>query len=146
MKIKTSRFGEVEVNKDLCFEMVIPILGYEDENEYVFIEHKEQSNFRWFQSTKTPELAFVTTIAGCFGIDYSFELPVESQNRLGIETVDDVLAFNIVAIPHENPREATINLVAPLIFNIRNHKGGQVILADATLKVNHPLIQKEAVC
>lgn len=146
MKVQTSRFGEVEVNENFCFDMIIPILGYEKEHEYVLIEHKEKSNFRWLQSVSTPELAFVVTIAGCFGIDYSFELPDESQNALGIEDADDILTFNICVIPHENPRAATINLLAPLIFNIKNHKCGQVVLSDPKLRVDYPLIQKEAVC
>lgn len=146
MKIQTSRFGEVEVNEDLVFQMAMPILGYESEELYTIVEHKKNSNFRWFQSMKTPDLAFVITIPGCFGIDYSFELPDEAQNALGIETADDIMTFNIVVIPHENPRAATVNLLAPLIFNIRNHKCGQVILLDPKLTVDHPLIQKEAVC
>lgn len=146
MKIKTSRFGEVELDKSLCFEMVLPILGYEDEKDFVIIEHKSESSFRWLQSTKTPELAFVMTIAGCFGIDYSFELPDEPQNALGIEEAEDLLAFNFVSIPHENPRESTINLLAPIIFNIKTNKAGQVVLSDPKLKVNYPLIEKEAVC
>lgn len=146
MKIQTTRFGEVDVDKSLCFQMIIPILGYEKETEYVLIEHKEKSNFRWLQSINTPDLAFVVTIPGSFGIDYSFELADEPQAILGIETVEDLLSFNMVVIPHENPRAATVNLLAPLIFNIKNHKCGQVVLADPKLRVDYPLIQKEAVC
>lgn len=146
MKIQTTRFGEVEVNEELCFDMVLPILGYENEDKYVLIEHKENSSFRWLQSLKTPDLAFAVTIAGCFGIDYTFELADEPQQALGIVSAEEILALNIVVIPHENPKAATINLVAPLIFNMTNRKGGQVILNDPKLKVNHPLLQKEAVC
>lgn len=146
MKIQTTRFGEVEVNEDLCFDMVLPILGYENEDKYVLIEHKENSSFRWLQSIKTPDLAFAVTIAGCFGIDYTFELPDEPQQALGIVSADEILALNIVVIPHENPKAATINLVAPLIFNMTNRKGGQVILNNPKFKVDHPLLQKEAVC
>ena len=31
------------------------------------------------------------------------------QEELKIETVEDVASFNIVMIPHENPRSSTIN-------------------------------------
>lgn len=146
MKIQTTRFGEIEINENECFEMFSPILGYEDESKFILIEHKEHSNFKWFQSTKTPDLAFVVTFAGFFGIDYSFELPEDIQEDLKITEADDVLTLNIVVIPHNNPSASTINLLAPLIFNIKSRKGSQVILTGTDFKVDFPLFQKEAIC
>lgn len=148
MKIQTSRFGEVELTEDLLFELVSPILGYDDEKDFVLIEHKTQSSFKWLQSIKTPELAFAVTIPGFFGLEYTFELPDSTQEELAIESAEDILALNIVLIPHENPRASTVNLLAPLIFNIRTRKGAQVILSGSNFSVNHPLFEdeKEAVC
>lgn len=146
MNVKTSRFGDVEVSEDSVFELISPILGYEKEKEFVLIEHNEQSNFKWLQSTQNPELAFVITVAGLFGIDYVFELPVSVQEELKIEEADDILVMNIVVIPHENPRGSTINLLAPLIFNVNTKKGAQVILSGTDFKVDQFLFEKEAVC
>lgn len=146
MKIKTTRFGEIEVSENSCFEMVSPLLGYEKESKFVLVEHKDKSSFRWFQSTTTPELAFVITIAGLFGIDYSFELPETTQELLEIKQAEDVLVLNLVVIPHENPRASTINLLAPLVFNVNNKKGAQIILSGSNYKVDFPLFEKEAVC
>lgn len=146
MKIQTSRFGEVEVSEDSLFSFVSPIIGYQEEKEFALIEHKESSSFKWLQSTKTPNLAFLVAIAGIFGIDYSFELPETTQEELGIETAGDVLALNIVVIPHANPRASTINLLAPLVFNVNNHKGSQIILTGTNFSVTYPLFKEEAVC
>ena len=148
MKIKTTRFGEIEVSDEYKFELVSPILGYDKEKEFVLIEHKSNSNFKWLQSTQTPDLAFVVTMAGFFGIDYTYELPEYTQEELGIETAEDVLTLYIVLIPHENPKDSTINLLAPLIFNINTKKGAQVILTGTDFKVNHMLFKeaKEVTC
>lgn len=146
MKITTTRFGEVEIDENMCFQMVNPILGYDAEDNYVLIEHKEGSKFRWLQSVKTPDLAFAVTIAGLFGIDYSFELPDQTQEELIINNIDDLLVLNLVIIPHENPRASTINLLAPIIFNVNTKKGSQVILTGTDFTVDYPLIEKEAVC
>lgn len=146
MKIQTSRFGEIEVEESLFFEMVSPIIGYDSEKDFVLIEHKQNSNFKWLQSVKTPELAFVVTMAGFFGIDYVFELPESTQEELKIESADDVLVFNVCVIPHENPRASTINMLAPLIFNVNSRKGAQVILSGTNFKVDFPLFEKEVVC
>lgn len=146
MNINTTRFGEIEVAEDTLFEFVCPILGYESETQFALIEHNQSSNFKWLQSTKTPALAFVVTIAGFFDIDYSFELPEITQEELGIETAEDVVAFNIVVIPHDNPRNSTINLLAPIIVNVSNKKAGQIVLSGTNFSVTHPLLKREAVC
>lgn len=146
MKLKTTRFGEIEVGENSVFEFVSPILGYEAESQFVLIDHKANSNFRWLQSAKTPDLAFVVTVPGLFGIDYSFELSDMHQEELGIETAEDIIVLNIVVIPHENPRSSTVNLLAPLILNVKNKKAGQIILSGTDFRVDYPLIQKEAVC
>lgn len=146
MIIKTTRFGDVDIAESSFFEMVNPILGYDDERKFVIIEHNEQSNFRWLQSVTSPEIAFVVTVPGFFGIDYSFELPEDTQEELDIHSADDILALNIVVIPHENPRRSTINMLAPIIFNINNKKGTQIILSGSPFKIDYPLFQEEAVC
>jgi len=83
---------------------------------------------------------------GIFGIDYTFELPDNSQENLNITSAEEVLALNIVVIPHENPRASTINLLAPLIFNLTTRKGEQVILNGSNYRIDFPLFEKEAVC
>lgn len=146
MKIETSRFGEIEVDEESCFEMVQPILGYENERKFVLIQHRENDIFKWFQSITTPELAFAVTFASSFGIEYSYELPDDVQEYLNINEADDILTLNTVIIPHENPKASTINLMAPLVFNINTRKGAQIVLQDPKFKIDHPLFEKEAVC
>lgn len=146
MKLNTTRFGGIEVSEDLLFEFVNPILGYDDETQFALIEHNQNSNFRWLQSVKTPELAFAVTMAAFFDIDYSFELPDNTQDELEIVDADDLWAFNIVVIPHENPRNSTINLLAPIIFNTKNNKAAQVVLAGSNFIVDYPLFKKEGAC
>lgn len=149
MKINTTRFGEVDVPENMMFELVSPILGYDKERKFTLIEHKKNSNFKWLQSIERPDLAFVVTMAGFFGIEYVYELPEATQDELNIETADDILTLNIVLIPHENPRASTINLLAPLIFNVNTKKGSQVILNNTKFKVNQPLfgnMEEEVKC
>jgi len=146
MKLQTTRFGEIEIDEKFCFEMISPVLGYGDEAKFMLIEHSENSSFKWFQSIKTPDLAFVVSLAGIFGIDYSYELPEDVQESLEIKEAEDVLTVNIVVIPQGEPKASTINLLAPLVFNINTRKGAQVILTGTDYAVNYPLFRQEALC
>lgn len=139
MKINTSRFGEIEISDNSLFKFTVPILGFESEDLLALIEHDEKSNFKWLQSVKTPELAFAVTVADFFGIDYSFEVSDDVQEKLGIESADDLITLNVVVIPQNNPSRTTINLAAPILMNIKNHKAGQIILPGNNFAVDHLL-------
>ena len=130
MKVKTTRFGEIEVDENLIFNFELPILGYDDK-KYVMIDVTENPIFKWVQAVDTPEASFPVTTPAVFGHDYSFELPTIAEETLYIKSAEDVLVLNIACIPDKAPKDATINLLAPLIFNIKNHKAGQVILSDS---------------
>ena len=109
MKITTTRFGEIEVIDDAIFTFVLPMIGYEDEDKFIIIDHGEDSPFKWMQSVKTPELAFVTTSAMYFEFDYVIDIPDSAVEKLKIESTDDILVLNVAAIPNSNPRGTRVN-------------------------------------
>lgn len=146
MKIQTTKFGEIDIEESSCFEMISPILGYDNEKKFALIEHGDNSSFKWFQSLKTPDLAFVVSLAGLFGIDYAYELPEDIQEKLEIKAVEDVLTVNVVVIPQGKPQETTINLLAPLVFNVGTKKGAQIILTGTDYTVDYPIFKQEALC
>lgn len=144
MKIQTTRFGEIEGDENLIFNFKMPILGYNDENQFILIESKEASLFKWLQSTQTPDLAFLVTSPGFFGIDYVFELPEEAETILNVKSAEDLVVLNIAKVPNNNPRGTTVNLLAPIIFNVTNHDAGQVVLSGSGLDVTKPLFENQA--
>lgn len=147
--IQSSRFGEMTVDECLIFDFVGPIIGYNQHKHFALVDHKTDSPFKWLQSLDDENLAFAVTLCGYFDIDYKFELSDEDAEVLGAEGADDILAINIVTIPHECPQDATINLLAPIIINTKNKKAMQVILKDSKFAIRHPLFQnsdESAVC
>src|SRR5574344_694049 len=143
MKIKTTRFGEIEIADEKVYSLMRPIVGYPNEKSFALIEQDAKSAFRWLQSTVSPDLAFPVTMPAYFNIDYSFELPDDAQEELEIETAEEIMVLTIAVIPHENPRASTVNLLAPLVFNVKNHKGSQVILSGSGFDVSHHLFKDD---
>lgn len=143
MKIQTTRFGEIEGDEKLIFNFKMPILGYNEETEFVLVESKEASLFKWIQSTQTPDLAFLATSPGLFGIDYVFELPDEAETILDVKSAEDLVVLNIAKVPNNNPRGTTVNLLAPIVLNIKNNTAGQVILSGSGLSVEQPLFENQ---
>ena len=50
--------------------------------------------------------------------------------------------MNIASIPQDNPHGTTINLLAPLVFNLDKHVAGQVILSGSGYDISFPLFKK----
>ncbi|MEM6553704.1 MAG: flagellar assembly protein FliW, partial [Planctomycetota bacterium] len=59
MIIKTSRFGEVEVDDNRVIRFERGVLGFPKYKDYVLIDGGEESYFWWLQSVEVPDLAFV---------------------------------------------------------------------------------------
>ncbi len=143
IKLNTAKFGEIEIDKSSIFDFVSPIIGFKDLKQYAIIDYKPDSPFKWLQSIEDSELAFPITLCSFFGIDYQFDIPDEEAELLEIETADDVFVCNIANIPSSNPQGATVNMLAPIIINLKNKKAMQLILKNTNFEVRHKLFEQE---
>ncbi len=143
MIIDTEKFGQIEINDDLIFDFVEPVIGYDNLTKYVLVEHSENSSFKWLQSIEDKNLAFPVTSPAFFEIDYQFEIPTDKAEKISLNSVESLISLNIVSIPSNNPRKATINLLAPIIINAANKQGMQIILSSSNYPVKYPLFKDE---
>ncbi len=142
MDIETSRFGKITVNEEKLFNFVLPVVGFDELSKFVLLEHSNDSMFKWLQSVENPLLAFPIVSCANLSMDYVIDLPDSAVEALQIENVDDLLVMNIASIPSSDPSGATINLLAPLIFNIKNKLAGQIILSGSGYEVSCPIFEK----
>lgn len=141
MKIKTTRFGEVEVDDSKVITVLGGIIGFENYYRFTILDFLKDSQFKWLQSLNEPSLAFVVCDPWFFFKDYNFEVSDEDQNELEIEKVDDIIALAIVTIPTEITK-TTLNLVSPLIINMKKMIGKQIVLYNSSYKTKHNIILK----
>ncbi len=142
MKLNTLRFGEIEVDDNLIFDFVMPVIGFDSLSKFVIIDSNKEALFKWLQSAEEPDLAFpIISVAG-LDYDYSVELSDSVVDTLGIESADDILIMNITSIPQENPHGTTINLLAPLVFNLKNQKAAQIVLSGSGYDISYPMFKK----
>jgi len=141
-KLKTTRFGEIELNEEeiIHFEKGIP--GFEDEQKFMLIV-QEDLPFLFLQSVRTSDLSFILTDPFSFFQDYSFDLDDQSKEELEIQDVADISVFGILSIP-EDFQQTTINLLAPIIINRQKKKGKQLILHQTNYRTKTPLFPQKA--
>jgi flagellar assembly factor FliW len=143
MEIKTTRFGNIEIEESKIIFFKKSVLGFPNDNRFILIPHKEGSYFFWLQSIDTPALAFPALSPAVFASDYGFTVDDETQNTLEIHKSEDVEILVIITIPPENPKNATANLLAPVIINIKNNFAAQLVLDPNIFPLSFPIFNKQ---
>ena len=143
MLLKTTKFGEIEVNEDYIFEFVEPIIGYDKYKRFAFVDYNEDSPFKWLQAVDEPALALPVTIPAYFGIPYQFTIPDEKEKVLDAKDASDILALTIANVPNGAPQNTTINLLAPIVINTANKRAIQLILTNTDYSVKHKIFDNK---
>ena len=134
MEIMTRDFGKIEIDRSdiIFFKSGLP--GFEELEEFVLLPFAEESPFIIMQSVKNPDVAFVTVEPGNLISDYEFEISDKVEKSLKIESVSSLLILNIITLK-DNIENSTANLSAPIVINLEEKLGRQVILDDQRYNV-----------
>ncbi len=138
MKVKTSRFGEVEVDEQRLIEFPKGLLGFPKYTRYVLIQPNEEGYFFWLQSVDAPELAFVVTDPAIFVPDYEVPLKPDQLAELG---TDDPSEVQVLTIVNKRGSVLTGNLQGPLVVHMHRRVGEQLVLADRRFSTRVPLLE-----
>ena len=112
---------------EILFEKGIP--GFE--NYRYFNVNIVEGNERFYNivSKEDSNIGFVSISPFEIKTDYEIDLDDEFIKELDIKDEKDVLAL----------KDSTANLKAPIIINIKNNRGKQLILQDDKYKIKEPL-------
>lgn len=133
MKVKTRFFGTIEVSDDKLITMDKGMIGYPDLRYYalIFDEDKgvENSKIMWLQSMEDGDIAFPVMLPTQVMEDYAPNVNEEMIEPLGTLTPENTYMLVTVTVP-KKVSEFTVNLKAPVIINIDERKGLQLIVED----------------
>jgi len=141
MKVKTTRFGEIDVPEGEVVHLPSGLIGFPELKQYVLLDHEKESPFKWFQSLEDGAIAFVLIDPLLFNPEYVAEVADAELAELDVQTEEDLVISVIVTVP-SNPQNMTANLKAPLIFNLKNRRGKQVILNTSSYTTRHNIMDE----
>jgi flagellar assembly factor FliW len=137
VEIETTRFGRVEIDKDLILTLPEGILGFDSLKRYIILDHfDKETPFKWLQSTEDPSLAFVITDPLLFVPDYKVKIPKEEVRAIGLTDAGKALIVVIVNIKRDHS-EITINLQGPVVINPEKKLARQIIIRESEYSVRH---------
>jgi flagellar assembly factor FliW len=139
MLIHTVSFGDLEVpeNKIIHFKEGLP--GFPQMRRFVVLELDELKPFQYLQALDDPPIALY--IINPFIVDPTYEFRLTDSDMEDLNSTNSAgLAVYAVATIPEDPSEATLNLMAPIVINDKDRCGKQVILLESRYSVKHPLL------
>ena len=127
MEIQTTRFGPVSIEPDdiLLFPSGLP--GMVGSLHWVLLADTGNDALGWLQNISRPELAFAVASPGRFVADYQVRVAKSEILPLQLRSPQDA---QVLAIISKTDNTLTINLKAPLLFNLERRLGRQVVVND----------------
>jgi flagellar assembly factor FliW len=143
MKINTTRFGTVTINKKKIIDMPFGMLGFPDKKQFVMLRHKENSPFFWYQSVDEPSLAFVIISPFHFMPSYTVDAEkVLEEMSWDKGKKNSLELYVVVNIPKGSPDKMTANLIGPILINNKTLQAVQVVIGDSDYSHKFPIIRE----
>lgn len=140
MNVETTRFGMVEIERSRIITFEAGLLGFSDYRKYVLLQPDDDGVFFWLQSVEAPELAFVVTDPSLWVKEYQATIRREQMEDLDLSSLDEA---QVLVIVNRYERVLTGNLQGPLIINLNNYHGIQLVLAEKKWNTRHEIVQLE---
>ena len=134
VKIKTTRFGELEVDKKDIIEFTEGLLGFENLKKFFIVDPGDQTLILWLQSIDDAGTAFPIIEPKIFQPNYIVKLLPVELNSLSLENLQNASVYTVLTIP-QNVTEMSANLKAPVIINNKTKYARQIVLQDSKLEV-----------
>lgn len=139
MKFETKYHGVIEYSDNNVVNLVKGMSGFEGLKKFVLIEIKGNEVFSLFHSIENDEIGFIVVSPFYVKGDYQVNLSDDIIKELKIENEKDVAIINTVTLA-KDVKEMTTNLGAPIIINIKEHLGKQIIISDNEKFIKYPIV------
>jgi flagellar assembly factor FliW len=141
VKVKTTRFGELEVNNNDIIILPEGLLGFEQLKKYFVVDPGDSTLILWLQSTEDEKVAFPILEPKIFKPDYVAKLLPADLNGLELESLQTAKLYSILTIP-ATVTDMSANLKAPIVINSQKKVGKQIVLQDSKLSVKHEMYKE----
>jgi len=127
MRIRTTRFGLVDVVADDIFVFPNGLVGYPSARHFVLLTDSRDSQVVWLQSLSDPQLAFAAVNPSAFVDGYRVCATGSQLAPLG-QRSDAPL--HVLALVSAQNGSLCLNLKAPILLDPRRAVGCQVVTSD----------------
>jgi flagellar assembly factor FliW len=146
--VQTRFFGELEFQSEalFCFPSGLP--GFEDHRTFVFLKKPGLEPMMFLQSLESRNLCFILLPVRAIVENFQLELTPDEVRQIGLPAErapvigEDILCAALICTGEGDV--PTANLMAPVVVNLHNNIGMQVIHAESRYSHRHALLPRDA--
>lgn len=141
MIFKSKIHGEIKYTEKDIITFNRGLLGFEELKKYFLVDLEGIEPFKLLHSLENEDVGMIVISPYDFFQDYEIELTEETVENLDIKSPEEVKIINTVTL-NSDPKKITTNLQGPIIINISNNLGEQIIIDNSKYKIKEPLIKE----
>lgn len=122
--ISTSRFGQIAAEEQDIIRFEAGVFGFSDCRDWILLSDTQNTNLGWMQCINRSDVAFAVVSPRRFVPDYQVRVPVHELRPLGMQKAADA---QVLVILSKGATGITLNLKAPLVINLKERIGRQLI-------------------
>jgi flagellar assembly factor FliW len=144
---ETTRFGTIFFAPESVFEFPHGLPGFEDRHRFVPVQNPRTAPILFLQSLEDPSVCFTTLPIWVVDPQYrlhmaeqdleALDFPVDRQPCIG----EEVLCLAVLSARKSG---TTVNLMAPVVVNLKNYRAVQAVSPEAGYSHQHRLFPHEA--
>lgn len=141
MELKSKVHGNLNYkNKDVII-FKKGLFGLEEFEKFAIIELDEIKPFKILHSLENEELSLI--VVNPFEIEKDYEIKLNGKiiENLKIKKEEDVLLYTVVTL-NSNVSKITTNFSAPIVINVNENLGEQIVLDNFKYKIKHPVYKE----
>jgi len=141
VKVNTTRFGELQVNKEDVINFQEGLLGFENLKKFFVVDPGDSTLILWLQSIDDEKIAFPIIEPKIFKPDYVAKLLPADMNSVELDSLTQAKIYSILTIPSDITTMSA-NLKAPVVINNAKKIAKQIVLQDSKLNVKHEMYKE----
>ena len=141
MFLETGRFGNIEIAEEKTINFSEGIPGFEKLKRFVLLQSEETKPVCWLQSLDDGNVSLSVIDPFLVLDDYSLDVGERELLGLKVKDAEDIFVVNVVVIP-EDIRNITINLAAPIIINVPQGLGKQIVIENCEYPTRYPMFKE----
>jgi flagellar assembly factor FliW len=139
--VETTRFGEVIFSDSDVIEFPWGLPGFTELRRFLALSLAEQPSFVWLQSLDDPKIALPAADPWQIFPEYEPRMPAYAVEALDLRNPVDFTILCIVVVT-KDAEEMTMNLMAPIVVNLKTRRARQVMLENSPYTVRTAIPRK----
>lgn len=133
--------GEIKYEEKDVITFKKGILGFEDLKKFFLVDLEGLEPFKILHSIEDENIGMVVISPFDFFKEYEIKLNEDTIKNLNIKSQEEVKLINTVTLNSDYDK-ITTNLQGPIVINISNNLGEQIIVDNSKYKVKQPLVRE----